>query len=215
MTTSMPLAACVLLASFWTGGSVLANTSPTLALAPLGPAPQGAAATEASRINYNYVWARWANGNGSILDSGDGFNLEGAYEFGTNFHVYGDFDYVDFDTDIVELTRWSGAVGVHSPTTEAFSAYARVGFGAREFDGLPVTSNEGLFLSSGLRFLPVDRLELEVRYSFTGSEPKYDSWRFGATLQVSESIGLGAAYDLGDELDDDLETLYAGVRLSI
>ncbi len=216
MTNHHRLAACALLAALSTGTPALANNGTTGAFAPLAPATaQGAGADEESRLDYNYIWARWASGDGSLLQDGNGFNVEGAFEVGKNVHLYGDFDFIDFDDDVVELTRWSAAVGLQTPGTGPLSAYARAGFGSREYDGFTNNNDDGVFLSGGLRFLPIDPLEIEVRYSYTGSQPKYDSWRVGATLQVTESIGLGAAYDLGDEVSDDLNTLYAGVRISI
>lgn len=215
MTTPTTLAASALLAAFTIGGTAFANTGPMAPLAPFAPVLQGAVEEPESRFDYSHIWVRWANGNGSLLDEGNGFNVEGALELNDTFHVYGDFDFIDFDDDLVEMTRWSAAVGVQSPDVGPLSAYARAGYAGREYDGFGVSSDEGLFFSTGLRFLPIDPLELEVRYSYTGSQPKYDSWRLGATLRVTDSIGLGAAYDIGDELGDDLNTLYAGVRISL
>lgn len=146
-----------------------------------------------------------------------GMTLDGSMEVANHGHLFGDFgrwerdDAEDVDTDVRTLGG-----GVHFHPFGRFSVYSRFGFAEVNADanlGLADAggSDDGLYLSGGVRFMLTDRLELRGSMEYLDLD----------TLGEQESVSLGGDFYLTDvvtltfgaDVYDDASVFRVGARL--
>lgn len=173
-----------------------------LAAAPLAAMAEG--------LSYSYVEADYVDVDFDGA-SGDGFGLRGSVGFLDNLFAFA--DYTDTSVEIVDLSTIAVGVGGHYPLGENLDATGRIGYTEldADIDGLGSGSDDGYLLSLGLRG-QVSQIELEgnviyTDYSDLGSDTAFEvAGRWNFTEMFSAGLGYRTA--------DDVDTFFAGVRLS-
>ena len=174
-----------------------------LAAAPLAAMAEG--------MNYSYVEADYVDIDVDGGPSGDGFGLRGSVGFLDNLFAFA--DYTDSSVDIFDLQTIAVGIGGHYPLGANFDATGRIGYTEADVDvdGFGSASDDGYLLSLGLRG-QVSQIELEGNVIYTdfsdgGNETAFEvagRWNF------TEMFSAGLGYRSGD----DVNTFFAGVRLS-
>jgi hypothetical protein len=168
-------------------------------------------ATQAEGMSYSYVEADYVDVDIDNAPSGDGFGLHGSVGFSDNWFVFA--DYLDGSVDIVDIENISVGVGGHYPLGDNLDAVGRVGY--TEFDvsasGFGSVSDDGYLLSLGLRG-QVSQFEAEGNVIYTDLSDGGDETAFEVAGRWNFTEMFSAA--LGYRMGDDVNVLFAGVRLS-
>lgn len=163
---------------------------------------------------WNYVQGGYSQLDVDDMDSEpSGFNLEGSVQMGTNVFVRGEYlsasddvsmfgSSLDLDTSFTTIAL--GYFTDLSPMTDVYAAvsYERVGFEVSGFGESESDSESGYGGYVGVRSHVTENVELfgEVGYIKISDYDISDaSLKAGATVYVSEQLGLGASYKMFDD----------------
>jgi hypothetical protein len=168
-------------------------------------------AAQAEGMSYSYVEADYVDVDIDNAPSGDGFGVRGSVGFLDNLFAFA--DYLDASVDVVDIENLSVGIGGHYPVADNLDVTGRIGY--TEFDlsapGFGSVSDDGYLLSLGLRG-QVSQFEAEGNVIYTDLSDGGDETAFevAGRWNFTEMFSAGVAYRVGD----DINTLYAGVRLS-
>jgi len=178
--------------------SPLATYAPTAALAE-GDMPE----LEYTYIEANYVWQDPED----FEDNLDGWEITGSLELPLNFFLQA--TYIDQDSDFDDVTRWRLGAGWHIGLIARLDAYGILSYEHVEFDNSDVDIDEdGVAGEIGLRFLLTPKIELNGRILWKDVEESEAGGGVGARFYFSDSLSVGANYDITDNND----TALAGLR---
>jgi len=172
-----------------------------LAAAPLAAMAEG--------MSYSYVEADYVDIDADGA-SGDGFGLRGSVGFLDNLFAFA--DYTDSSVDAFDLQTIAVGVGGHYPLGENFDATGRIGYTELDVDtAFGSGSDDGYLLSFGLRG-QISQFELEGNVIYTDYSDLGDDTEFevAGRWNFTEMFSAGLGYRSGDDVD----TFFAGVRLS-
>jgi len=175
-----------------------------LAAAPLAAMADG--------MSYSYVEADYVDIDIDDAPSGDGFGLRGSVGFLDNLFVF--VDYTDASVSIVDIETIAVGVGGHYPLGSNFDAVGRIGYAEADLSasGFGSVGDDGYLLSLGLRGQVAQQFELEGNVIYTDFSDGGDETAFEVVgrWNFTDMFSAGLAYRVGD----DVNTFYAGVRLS-
>jgi len=128
----------------------------TALLAALAFAGGAYAQGQSSGLSYDYAELTWVNAetdlDGGDLD-GDGFALNGSYEFAPNFHVFGGFASLDLDGPF-DTTAFEIGAGYHQPIANGTDFVGRLSYIDGEVDTpFGDADDSGFGLSAGFRHI--------------------------------------------------------------
>jgi hypothetical protein len=178
------------------------NTTVALAVAVALGLPVVASA---QALNFNYIEANYVNvdvdlsesftdidGTFSLdSDSGDGFQVGGAWEIWENLHLFGEYSQAGQDLDLgasvdgetlsvsgdFDVIRWRVGVGYAFPASDVMSVYGRVSYDNIEFKDLKVegenfgsADDDGVGAELGVLWAATPQFHLQpyVRYTSVG-----------------------------------------------
>ena len=127
----------------------------------------GGASADNNRLSYAYLELRYAESEVEVNDGfdevdvdGDGFVLNGFVEVGGAFHLFANYDRLEFDDNVdISTTVYGGGFNFSiSPSTDLV---LRLGFADARFE-TPFFEDEddGLFTSVGIRTMLHEDIEL-------------------------------------------------------
>lgn len=173
-----------------------------LAAAPL--------AAHAEGMSYSYVEADYVDVDIDNAPSGDGFGVRGSVGFADNWFVFA--DYLDASVNVVDIETIAVGLGGHFEVASNVDAVGRIGYTETDLSAGPVNvSDDGYTLSLGLRG-QMSQFEAEGHLVYTDLSDGGDetAFEFAGRWNFTDMFSAGVAYRIGD----DVNTLYAGVRLS-
>ncbi|HEX5340640.1 MAG TPA: outer membrane beta-barrel protein [Gammaproteobacteria bacterium] len=161
--------------------TVLKRIAPLMLLLTL---PLAANAADEGDFNYNYVEGGFVN-----IDSGagnqpagvgnlSGLGVDGSYEVAPNWRLVAGFNTIsccDF-----RLTNFNIGVGYHRMLVQKLGLFVNAGFvssnGKYTPSGFSASNNDtGVELSGGVRFIPVEKVEVDGFVSITSGNDFVDS----------------------------------------
>lgn len=161
---------------------------------------------------YTYLEASYVDIELDDVDAdGDGFAFGGSVALGDAFHLagtYSDYD-MDFGIDVQELLL---GVGYHFGLSRGLDLVAEGGYASTDVDTrFGDFDDSGLYLSGGLRWMVLERMELNggVRYVDLDDSGDGTALLLGGLFHLTPDLALGG----GLELSDDDEVYNVGVRL--
>ncbi len=170
-------------------------------------------AAQAEDMSYSYIDLNYTDANLDGGPSGDGFNLRGSVSFAENFFAFADYSTLDFPAGI-DVDLYSLGLGGRLNISEKLDLVGRVGYAKAEADagGGLSADDSGYLVSAGLRGQVVEDFELEGHAIYTdfGNGADDTALALGARYFFTPQFAVGAEY----QVSDDLDTLFAGVRLS-
>jgi hypothetical protein len=173
-----------------------------LAVAPL--------AAMAEDMSYSYVEADYVDIDIDDAPSGDGFALRGSVGFLDNLFAFA--DYTDGSVDVVDIEQIAVGIGGHYPLGESLDAVGRIGYTEFDLSAGPFSaSDDGYLLSLGLRG-QMAQFEAEGNVIYTDLSDGGDETAFEVVGRWNFTDMFSAG--LGFRSGDDIDTFFAGVRLS-
>ena len=161
---------------------------------------------------YTYLEAGYVDIDLNDVDAdGDGFALGGSLALGDAFYLagsYADYD-LNFGIDAQELLL---GVGYHYGLSSGLDLVAEGGYAHTEIDTqFGDFDDSGLYLSGGLRWMALERLELNGRVRYVDLDDSGDGTALllGGLFHVTPDLALGG----GVELSDDSDVYNIGFRL--
>lgn len=172
-------------------------------LALLAFLPAAALAQETS-VSYNYFgvgYARVEIEDDFLDESFDfaGYSIEGSVTVRDHFHLFGMIADIGDDEpgiDIDNLDLLAG-IGTHFEPLEGFSVFGRLGVVKSSIDdSIDSFDDEGYYLAAGVRYMPIDWVELRAGVERIEYDD-FDDGRasmFGADLYVTNVVALALEY---------------------
>ncbi|HEX6992834.1 MAG TPA: outer membrane beta-barrel protein [Gammaproteobacteria bacterium] len=183
---------------------------PLLAVLTLMPA---AVLAQETGVSYNYFglgYSRIEVEDDVLNDSFDfvGYNVEGSVTVRDHFHLFGFItdgsdDEPGMNLDTLDIVA---GVGTHFDPLERFSVFGRVGLVKSEADnGIDSLDDDGYYLEAGLRYMPVEWVEVraglsDVEFDDIDVEDG-EAALFGADLYLTEVVALTLDYTKQDNAD--------------
>jgi hypothetical protein len=167
-------------------------------------------AAQADGKSYSYVEANYLDVDIDNASSGDGIGVRGSVGFADNWFVFA--DYSDASVDVVDIEYIAVGVGGHYPLGDSLDAVGRIGYTEADLSAGPISvSDDGYLLSLGLRG-QMAQFEAEGNVVYTDFSDGGDETAFEVVgrWNFTDMFSAGLAYRVGD----DVNTLFAGVRLS-
>lgn len=169
----------------------------------------GATAAHAVPFSYDYV-----EGGYGEVDRGDSLFLGGSKSLDKNLYVLGSAYALDFPGD-VNGAYVEGGLGYHvplSPQVDAFATgqliYANLNHVRGDDDDL------GAIARAGVRFIPVDKLELEGSVALSDNKFLVDDG-FGISASARYYIDPRFSAAIGYSSDTELDGAFLNVRYSL
>lgn len=188
----------------------------TSLLAVLALATLGFAGPAAADIDYTYVDLAYHDIDFDGV-AGDGFSLGGSYALGNTAYISGGYGTHGFDESGVsfDATQLNIAFGGHWALSNTADWIAEAGVIRDDSDlsisgfGSGEESDTGFFLSTGLRVMVTDRLELNGGLTYADIyNDNSTAFGLGARYEFTDSFSVGFGYTTGDDVD----TITLGAR---
>ncbi len=165
----------------------------------------------AEGLSYNFVEVGYVDTEldlGPATADGDGFQLAGSAELGSNFNVF--LNYGDADLEGVSLSLLDLGAGYHWSLNEALDLVGGLSYERFKVEGAGAESGFGL--SVGLRGRVGDALELNGGFKYVDFGDGADDTVFsvGARYYFTEAFAAGIDYRTFDDLN--LSTLGLTLR---
>lgn len=180
-------------------------------------------------------------GNGDPLeletDAGGGGFIGGAWQFGENMHLFGEYASISQDLEVsdgietvsgdFDVTRWRVGVGYAHPFSSKIALYGRLSFDNLEFNDVQVAGfnldvdadESGVGSEVGMIWAasPAIQVQGHVRYTSVGEVATQGSDAFDSDILVGlnarwnfrPNIALATGYEFGK-----ITTLNVGIRFS-
>lgn len=168
-------------------------------------------AAQAEDMSYSFVDLGYAETNLDGGPTGDGFGLRGSIGFAENFFAFA--DYLNQDIAGVDIDVYSVGLGGRLEIAESVDLVGKAGYLKAEGEAGGFTADDsGYLVSAGVRARPASQFELEgnVIYRDFGGGADDTAVAVGARYFFTDMFAVNAEY----ELSDDVDTWFAGVRLS-
>jgi hypothetical protein len=132
--------------------------------------------------------------DGGVSD--DGWFAGGVFELGDMFHVLAEYD------DVGDFTFWNLGFGWHGGLRENADLFAQALWNDVDFDSdTGDASDEGFEVDAGIRWMLLDRLELNGQVNYLSFDEADDdtTFQFGGIFFLMENrLGIGASWETGD-----------------
>jgi hypothetical protein len=164
-------------------------------------------AAQAEDMSYSFIDLGYSELNLDGGPTGDGFGVRGSIGFAENFFGFADYQSLDFS--LGDLDIYSIGLGGRMEIAESVDLVGKAGYLKFDGDG---GNESGYLVSAGVRARPASQFELEgnVIYRDLGSDADDTAVAVAARYFFTDMFAIGAEYEMGDDLD----TWFAGVRLS-
>lgn len=161
----------------------------------------------AQDFDYNYLgigYQRVTLDDGTFDVDGDGIGLEGSFEVGESFFVFGGYGMAEFEEAGIEVDADTLSIGLgwHTGLSDKVDFVAGLSYEYIDLSALGISVDDnGIGLGVGLRFDASDKVEVTggvdyVDYSDGGDDTTFG---LGFLYSVTDSIDVGLNGEWGDD----------------
>ena len=165
------------------------------------------ASAAAQDFDYNYLslgYERVTLDDGTFDVDGDGIGLNGSFEIGESFFVFGGYGMAEFEEAGIEVDADTLSIGLgwHTALSNEVDFVAGLSYEYIDLSALGISVDDnGIGLGVGLRFAASDAIEVNGGIDYVDYSDGGDDTTFGLGMlySVSDNVDIGVRGEWGDD----------------